>query len=102
MEEIQCVALFSVSVMVVIGIRRCALPSLWKLYFWVSVDNLLFMLDMEMMTEQRKNNINEAWTFMALFREMGNSHCLQEQKSPNESELTISNLRIGDRRKAAL
>ena len=101
MEEIQYVALFSVSVMVV-GIRGCTLLSLWRWYFWVSVDNLLFMLDMEMMTGQRKNNINEAWTFMALFREMGNSHCLQEQKSPNESELTISNLRIGDRRKAAL
>ena len=41
------------------------------------------------MTEQSKNNTNnqigEAWSFMALSRQMGISHSLQEQKSPNES-----------------
>ena len=47
------------------------------------------MVDMELMTEQCKNNTNvqigEAWTFMATFRKIGYSHCLKEQKSPNES-----------------
>ena len=79
-------ALFTDSVMVV-GIRECPLSSLWRWYFWMSVNNHVFMLDMELMMEQRKNNINyhlgEVWTVMASFRAMGNSHCLQEQKSPN-------------------
>jgi hypothetical protein len=58
------------------------------------------MLGMKLMTEQSKNNTNnqigEAWSFVALFREMGISSCFQEQKTPNESCLNTFKLRIVD------